>query len=219
LIYIGTSVVVLLFTYTYTSIRSYYRLYNLRLNAPKPLVTTDDEFSDEEVVDEEVVDEDEGDHESEYTLTSSLPKDTKVSIIEDPPAHERLWVGAEITLLLAEIGLSIFSIIKGEGWRSITVAGLVQWVCLLLIGLLRFLGTKRTKSLWMHSMLIYLFSWPIAFMLLRSAILHHGDFGVGIANFCLVTGLCGLVLTSRAGNKPVKLVSTNDLEPSRVHLF
>jgi hypothetical protein len=114
--------------------------------------------------------------------------------------------------------LSIFSIIKGEGWRSIAVAGLGQWIYLLLVSLLRFVGTKRTKSLWTHSMLIYFFSWPIAFMLLRSAILHHGDLGVGIANFCLLTGLYGLVLTSRAGNKPVKLGSTNGLEPSRVHL-
>src|SRR5947207_674227 len=41
-----------------------------------------------------------------------------------------------------------------------------------------------------------------------------------IANMCLVTGLCGLVLSSRAGNKPVKLVSTNGLEPSKVdHLM
>jgi hypothetical protein len=69
-------------------------------------------------------------------------------------------------------------------------------------------------------MLIYLFSWPIAFVSLRSAILKSDkiELGIQIANMCLVTGLCGVVLTSRAGIKPVKLVSTNGLEPTRVRL-
>ena len=220
LTYIGISLIALLLTYTYTSLRCYYRNYTVRRgNTAKLLATTDDESvsSDEQVfVDEEDSD---GDN-SESTLIESLPQNTNVSIIEDKPAYYRVWVGTEILLLSAEVGLSIFSIIKGEGWRSIGVAGNVEWVYLLLIAMLRFLGTKRTRTLWTHSMLIYLFSWPIAFVSLRSAILKGGkvDLGIQIANMCLVTGLCGVVLTSRAGIKPVKLVSTNGLEPTRVPL-
>jgi hypothetical protein len=217
LIYIGSSVVVLLLTYTYTTLRSYYHNYRLRGNAPRLLATTDDESisSEEEVF---VEDDSDGDN-SESTLIDSLPQNTKVEIIEDKPAYERVWVAAEISLLLGQVALSIFSIIKGEGWRSIAVAGHIQWLYLLITALLRFMGTKRTRSLWNHSMLIYLLSWPIAFLRLRSAVLGHKnmDLSIEIANICLVTGLCGLVLTSRAGNKAVKLVSTNGLEPSRVY--
>jgi hypothetical protein len=210
------SIVVLLFTYACTTLRSLYCHYKLRSNAPKHLATTDDESSDSN--DQVFVDE-EG-HDSEGTLIDALPQDTKMSVIEDRPPYERAWVAAEVTLLVAQIVLSIFSIITGEGWRGIAVAGHVQWVYLIIVALLRFLGTTRTKSLWTHSLLIYLFSWPIALLLLRSAILHHANnLGMQIINFCLVTGLCALVLTSRAGNKPVKLVSTNGLVPTRVRCF
>ena len=44
------------------------------------------------------------------------------------------------------MALSIFSIIKGEGWRSIAIAGHLQWVYLLIIALLRLLGTQRTTE-------------------------------------------------------------------------
>lgn len=220
LLYVAASVVVLLLMCTYNTLRSYYRDYRLRSNAPRLLATTDDESvsSDEEVI---VEDDSDGDN-SESTLIDSLPQNTKVEIIEDKPAYEKVWVAAEIILLVGQVALSIFSIIKGEGWRSIGVAGHIQWVYLLFIAMLRFMGTKRTRNLWTHSMMIYLFSWPIAFLRLRSAVLSHQnlDLSVEIANMCLVTGLCGLVLSSRAGNKPVKLVSTNGLEPSKVdHLI
>jgi hypothetical protein len=215
LIYIGASICILLLTYTYSTLRSYYRNYKLRSNTAKLLATTGEEYDSEE---EAIAEGDSDGDNSESTLIESLPQHTKISIIEDRPAYERVWVAAEIGLLAGEVALSIFSIIKGEGWRSIAVAGHIQWIYLLIIALLRFMGTQRTRGLWSHSMLIYLFSWPIAFLLLRSAILGHRnlDLGVEIANICLITGLCGLVLTSRAGNKPVKLVSTNGLEPSKV---
>lgn len=218
LTYIGVSLIVLILTYTYTSLRASYRNYKVqRGHAAKLLATTDDESIDSDgqvLIDEQ---ESDGDN-SESTLIDSLPQHTKVSITEDKPAYERIWVAIEILLLMGEVGLSIFSIIKGEGWRSIGVAGNVQWVYLLLIAMLRFLGTQRTRTLWTHSMLVYLFSWPIAFVLLRAAILKGGEveLGIQIANICLVTGLCAVVLTSRAGNKPVKLVSTNGLQPTRV---
>ena len=216
LAYIGISILILFLTYTYASLQSIYRNYKLRSNAAKLLSTTDDEpfDSDEEVF----IDEDSEGHDSESTLIDSLPQNTKVSVIEDRPTFERIWVTAEILLLLGELALSIFSIIKGEGWRSIAVVGHVQWVYLLILALLRLSGTKRTRTLWSHSVMIYILLWPIAFSLLRSAVLGGGnlDLGVQIANVVIVTGLCGLVLTSRAGNKAVKLVSTNGLTPTRV---
>jgi hypothetical protein len=217
LTYVGISIFVLLLIYTYTSLRSIYRNYKLRSTTAKLFATTDDEFdSDEDVF----IHEDSEENNSESTLIGSLPHGTKVSIIEDKPIYERLWVFAELFLLSGEVGLSIFSLINGEGWRSIAVAGHVQWVYLFIIAMLRLLGTQRTRRLWNHSMLIYLFSWPIAFILLRSSVLGHRkvDLRVQILNICLVTGLCGLVLTSRAGNKAVKLVSTNGFEPTRVCL-
>jgi hypothetical protein len=209
-----------LLTYANDALRSAYRNYKLRSNSAKLIAATDDESidSDEQVlIDEDTSDSDD----SESTLIDSLPQDTKVSIVEDKPAHERMWAVAEIALLLGQVALSIFSVIKGKEWRSIGVVGYFQWMYLLIIALLRILGTNRKKRLWTHSMFIYLFSWPIAFIMLRSAVIGENglDLGLQIANMCLLTGLCGLVLTSRVGNKSVKLVSTNGLEPFRVSLF
>ena len=219
LVYVGISILGLLLTYTYTSLRSIYRNYKLQSNTAKLLATTDDESfdSDEEVF----LDENNSEGENgELTLIDSLPQGIKVSVIEDIPAYERVRIAAEIALLAGQLALSIFTIVKGEGWRVVAIAGHLQWVYLLIIALLRLLGTQRTRKLWSHSTLIYLFSWPIAFLLLRSAVLSHRklDLGVQITNICLVTGLCALVLTSRVGNKAVKLVSTNGLEPTRVCL-
>jgi len=220
LVYVGISILIIFTAYTYTSLSKLYRHYTYRSNTAKLLATTDDESidSDDEVITDEDISEGEN---SESTLIDSLPQHTKIAIIEDKPHHAKIWVAAECLLLAGQAGLSIFSIIKGEGWRSIAIAGHFQWVYLFGIALLRCLGTQRTRRLWTHSMLIYLFLWPIAFILLRSAIIRGGEMElrVQIANMCLVTGLCALVLTSRAGNKPVKLVSTNGLEPTRVSVF
>src|SRR5947207_674226 len=64
LLYVAASVVGFLLTLTYTTLRSYYRNYRLRSNAPRLLATTDDESisSDEEVI---VEDNSDGDN-SEY---------------------------------------------------------------------------------------------------------------------------------------------------------
>ena len=220
LVYVGISMLILLSTCTYTLLQSIYQTYGLLTNIARSLATSDDESLDTD----EGVPDSENDNDasnSESTLIESLPRDTKVLVIEDRPSYERIWVFAEISLLLGQVALSIFAIIEGEGWRIVVVAGHVQWVYLLIIALLRLMGTHRTRRLWSHSTLIYLFSWPIAFLLLRSAILGQQklDLGIQIANICLVTGLCALVLTSRAGNKAVKLVSTNGLEPTRVCLL
>jgi hypothetical protein len=170
--------------------------------------------------DDVLIDEDSDEENNESNLVDSLPQDSKISVVENRPAYEGIWVAAEIVLLAGQIALTIFALIKTQKWRSIAVAGHVQWVYLLIIALLRLLGTKRTLRLWTHSISIYLFSWPIAFILLRSAILDGGqlELQLQIANICLVTGLCGLILTSRAENRPAKLVSTHRFEPTRVRL-
>jgi hypothetical protein len=217
LVYVGISILILLLTYTYTSLRSIYRDYKAQSNTAKFPATADDESFDSD--EEGLLDESDSEGEnSESTLIDSLPKDTKVSVTEDISPYERVWVVAEVALLTGQVALSIFSIIKREEWRSIVIAGNLQWLYLLIIALLRLWGMQRTRMLWNHSTLIYLCSWPIAFLMLRSAVLIRRklDLGVQITNICLVTGLCALVLTTRVGNKAVKLVSTNSLEPTRV---
>ena len=221
LIFICVSVSLLLFAYSYSILRTLWRGYH-RWRAAEyvPVEEEEDLDSDDEVFVDDGGDERE-DADSEATLVNSLPQDTKVVITEDKPAFGWAWVGSEVGLLLGQVGLSIFSIVKGEGWRSIAAAGYIQWAYLLMIALLRFIGTKRTKQLWTHSTIIYILYWPIAFLLLRSAILKGDKLGLGIqiANMCLVSGLCLLVLTSRAGNRPVRLVSTNGLEPTTVLFY
>ena len=217
LIFVCASVSLLIFAYSYSLLRTLWRGFQQwRAAAYVPVEEEDLDSEDEVFVDDEGEESETAD--SETTLVHSLPQDTKVVFTEDKPAFDWAWVAAEVGLLLGQVGLSIFSIVKGEGWRSIAAAGYIQWAYLLMIALLRFIGTKRTKQLWTHSTIIYILYWPIAFLLLRSAILKGDKLGldIQIANICLVSGLCLLVLTSRAGNKPVRLVSTNGLEPTRV---
>ena len=226
LIYIGISLLVLIVTYTSISLRilwGKYLLYRQSRESVKLFVTeADDEDFNEE--DEEVFLGDDEDSEddgesSETTLIDNLPQNTKVEIVEEKQPHLRLWNGAEVLLLAGELALHTFAIIKGEGWRSMEIAGHLEWMYLLFICFLRMMiGSKRAKGLWTHSTLIYLFNWPIAFLLLRSAI-QKGEkqrLGMEVTNMCFVSGLCVLVLTTRPGNKPVKLVSTNGLEPTHV---
>lgn len=218
LIFVGISIVLLITTYSYSFLASAWRARRLRQEAKYVSVRAEEDLDSDEEVFAHDGEGEESEGDSEATLVNSLPHDTKVVIIDDSPAFERVYVAAEVTMLLGQVALSIFSIIKGEGWRSIAAVGYVEWVYLLMIALLRFIGTKRTRQLWSHSTIIYMTTWPIAFFLLRSAILKGKkvDLDIQIANMCLVTGLCLLVLTSRAGNKPVRLVSTNGLEPTKV---
>ena len=216
---------ILLSTYTYTTLRTHYHNYNTHRNAPQLLCTTEDEITDseEEEAIEDIDSENDGDtsestESTESTLVESLRHNTKVTVIYDKPAFSLVRVIAEIVLLLAQVALSVVTIIKSEGWRSVAVVGHMQWVYLLIIAGLRLLGTKRTKGLWTHSTVIYMFSWPIAFILLRSAVMEHRylERDLQIANLALVTGLCTITTTSRPGNKSVRLISTNGHEPTRV---
>jgi hypothetical protein len=220
LAYIGISILVLLLTYTYPLLRRHFHNYKLRSNPPQLLSTTDDESSDSEEVTEDTDSDTDGDasEATESTLVESLPHNTKVAVIYDKPRFSLIRIIGEIVLLLGEVALSIVTIIKSEGWRSIAVVGHIQWVYLLIIAGLRLLGTKRTWSLWTHSTLIYMFSWPIAFILLRSAVMDHRylDRDFQIANIAFISALCTITLTGRPGNKSVRLVSTNGHQPTTV---
>ena len=206
--------------YTYPFLRRHYHNYKLKSKSAQLFATTDDEYSDSEEVIEDTVSESDGDDSeaTDSTLVDSLPQNTKITVIHDRPRVSHIRIVAEIALLLGQVALSIVTIIESEGWRSIAVVGHIQWIYLLIIAGLRLLGTKSTKSLWKHSTLIYMFSWPIAFILLRSAIIedHQLHRNLQIANLALISGLCAITLTSRPGNKTARLVSTNGHEPTRV---
>jgi hypothetical protein len=221
LAYIGISFLVIFVTYTYPLLRRCYRNSRLRSNPARLLAATDYDYSDsDEAVDDSESESDGDDSEATgSTLVESLPQDIKVSIIYDRPRFSHIRIIAEIVLLLGQVALSIVTVIKSEGWRNVAVIGHVEWIYLLIIAMLRLLGTRRsTKVLWTHSTLIYMFTWPIAFILLRSAVVqdHRLEQNLQIANLVLISALCTITLTSRPGNKSARLVSTDGHEPTRV---
>jgi len=152
---------------------------------------------------------------SESALVDSLPQNTKVIVTYDVPPFWRVRIVAELVFLLAQVGLGLF---KFMTWRSVFILGNLLWVYLLVLALVRLKRERNPGGLWTHSALLYTFTWPVSLALLRSAIIGGNDFirNIQIANFSFATALVLIVLTSRPGNKPVNLVSTNNLEPTRV---
>jgi hypothetical protein len=204
----------LLITYCYPRVKRYYHNRKRHFNAPLLLPSDDSSTSGYETLDD--TDTEDGDEDaSKSGLIDLLPQHTKITVIYDKPAFWRLRVLAEIALLLGQIALTIFTLIK---CRSISVVGNIQWVYLLILALVRLRRAKSPCGLWAHSCVIYIFSWPISLALLRSAIIGDSTLlrHIQIANFCLLTGLCAIFVTCRPGNTPVTLVSTDDHEPSRV---
>lgn len=73
-------------------------------------------------------------------------------------------------------------------------------------------------GLWDHTSLLYLFNFIFATVAFRTALIlpEIGVYGAfTITQFALISLLCIIAVSSRRGNKPVKLEVVDGLEPSR----
>lgn len=79
-------------------------------------------------------------------------------------------------------------------------------------------GDYDIPSLWDHTSLLYLFNFVFATVTFRTALIQPA---IGlyetltIVQFTLVSLLCTIAVSSRRGNKPVKLEVVDGLEPSQ----
>lgn len=79
-------------------------------------------------------------------------------------------------------------------------------------------GDYDLPSLWDHTSLLYLFNFIFATVAFRTALIQPaiGVYGaLTITQFALISLLCVIAVSSRRGNKPVKLEVVDGLEPSR----
>lgn len=79
-------------------------------------------------------------------------------------------------------------------------------------------GSEDGPSLWDHTALLYLFNFFFTTVAFRTALIQPtiGIYeALTIAQFALVSLLFTIVLSSRRGNKPVKLEVVDGLEPSQ----
>jgi len=125
------------------------------------------------------------------------------------PLLETILVFARLALCCTEVGLGLYS------WRPVVVGCL--WFYLFTLIVFRWLlRGDMAYSIWGHSVALYIFLWPLAFFNLRSAVVQHSSgirLAFPIANLCISTILCVLVLTCRRGNKSVIRVSAKGLQP------
>lgn len=154
---------------------------------------------------------------------------TKGSIVQaDTPTGQIVSQAVEE---LANAGLVILNAIAlasgtygahGSRGYLAAVAGLVTWVYALTLTSLRlFLGNSKRwhlPQLWNHTAVIYGTNWIFTIFVFRSVLINPSSKltqTLIIVEFALVTLLFGLAITTRKGNKTVKMEWEDGIEPSR----
>ena len=142
----------------------------------------------------------------------------------DKPKGEAGVVAFELLVLCTQLAVSIVALLRDkQAQKKVSIAYLLLWTYLAVLASLRlaFTATRRHfpfLKLWNHCAILYGLEWLFEIMVFRSAILHHGSElfrSVTIAHFVLTSILCIIVLTSRRGNRSVKLEHEGDIEPSK----
>ncbi|KAI4254065.1 MAG: hypothetical protein LQ352_003311 [Teloschistes flavicans] len=151
---------------------------------------------------------------------------TNDSIVEvDRPRGENVLVVTELLALLAEVAISIVSLVTRSWGSHGNVAGLaslLSWAYIFTLAVLRFFRLSarlpHIPKLWNHTAILYCINWLTTVLLFRSALVHPRSQQAQILmviNFGLVTILAIVALTSRKGNKAIILEHENGIEPSR----
>ena len=142
----------------------------------------------------------------------------------DKPKGETGLVVLELLLLCAQLAISIVALLHDRHAQSrVSITYLVLWTYLVVLAALRlyFTTTRRPfpfLKLWNHCAMLYGFEWLCEVMVFRSAILHprsNLSRNETIAHFVFTSVLAIIVLTSRRGNRGVKLEYEGDIEPSK----
>jgi ABC-type multidrug transport system fused ATPase/permease subunit len=153
-----------------------------------------------------------------------LPTKTHESIIEvNRPRGEIYLVMIEEAAVLGEVGIHLAVLLSGT-WENqlAAIAQLATWSYVALLASLRLLLSASEQlsfsRLWYHTAFIYTALWVFASLIFRSEIIHPRSKlaqNLMIADFALSSLLALIALTSRKGNKAVKLEYEGGLEPSK----
>ena len=160
--------------------------------------------------------------EDDLTLQKTVTDVSPVDI--DKPTGETGVVALELSLLCGQLAISIVALLHDEQARdTVSIAYLVLWTYLSVLAALRLYFTTFRRQfsflkLWNHCAMIYAIDWVCEVMIFRSVILHPRSRlsrNETIAHFVLTSILGIIVLTSRRGNRSVKLEYEGDIQPSK----
>ncbi|RBR25140.1 uncharacterized protein FIESC28_02048 [Fusarium coffeatum] len=151
---------------------------------------------------------------------------TRGSIVQadTPPGQVISQIVEELAIagLVAVNVIQLSSGSKGRHSRAAAITGLVIWVYVFILSTLRLvLGALKWRGphLWNHTAFLYSFNWVISIFLFRSAFLTNDisrvDQITTFVEFGLITLLFGMAMTTRKGNKTVRLEWEDGIEPSR----
>ncbi|KAF2434674.1 bile acid-transporting ATPase [Tothia fuscella] len=172
--------------------------------------------------DEDTEDEGEGDERPSLGLH---PTKTHESMIEvNKPRGELFLTMLEEAAVLGEVGMHL-TILVANVWKHGHVAAIAQlatWSYVAALASMRLLLSASSRfsfpRLWYHTCFIYCALWVFTTLVFRSALIHPRSKlsqNLTIADFALSSLLAVIALTSRKGNKAVKLEYEGGLEPSK----
>jgi ABC-type multidrug transport system fused ATPase/permease subunit len=192
-----------------------YQLFLQEANGHVPTAFDSDSESDSEESDEE-------------RFLSLRRPSTHESIIQtDRPKGIVLLVAVEELAVLSQLAVHIVQFVYGGDEahvRFAQVAQLVVWGYITVITSIRlllsgdFLIHWDFSRLWYHTAFLYSTIWIMDTLLFRSSVIQPGsrmDFILDSASFALTSLLAIIALTSRKGNREVKLEIEENLTPSK----
>ncbi|KIV99658.1 uncharacterized protein PV09_08713 [Verruconis gallopava] len=174
--------------------------------------------------------DDDTDEDAEFEANGEMPTLTKSktheSIIDvNKPRGELLLVAIEEAAVLGQVAAHLLVLMYGA-WgkrgRTAAIAELATWAYVAVLASLRLLFSSTSKlsfpRLWYHTAFIYCALWISSALVFRSAIIRPRSklaHVLAIVDFSLTSLLAIIALTSRKGNKAVKLEYEGDLQPSK----
>ncbi|ODV87244.1 hypothetical protein CANARDRAFT_194758 [[Candida] arabinofermentans NRRL YB-2248] len=146
--------------------------------------------------------------------------------------HEKLLVALEELLLIAQVGISLSSILIPElnkEWSHhkyyyVPYVNLTFWLYLLIVVSVRLAYVSKylpdaAPNLWYHSTALYMINWFLSIFLVRSAILNHAKTNAGkwyyIGQFIINTLLVLISGTEECSDKPVIIYEEDGVISSR----
>jgi len=168
-------------------------------------------------------DEEDEDDRNEYLALHTVATHEPVIDI-DKPRGEVWLVLIEEAAVLGEVGIHLAILITrswGKRGNMAAIAELCTWAYVAVLASVRLLLSSSSRysfwKLWYHTAFIYCFMWAFNTLIVRSAIIHPRSQlaqSFTIADFATSSLLVVIALTSRKGNRAVKLEYEGNLEPS-----
>ncbi|KAF2404781.1 hypothetical protein EJ06DRAFT_546572 [Trichodelitschia bisporula] len=185
-------------------------------NATPYIATANDEDDVDDTLDESARDE-------EVTLHRVATHDSVIDTSR--PRFETLLVVVEEIAVLTQLGVHAVIFLSnawGHRGRVAAISMLAVWAYIAALASGRLLFSTRALHwsfyrLWYHTAFLYCALWLISGLTFRSALVHPRSGQAQtlcIVDFSLTSLLAAIALTSRKGNKAVRLEYEGDLKPS-----